>query len=214
MRNRFANPNCAGKGSYESRIEATSSSAWSVSLVAIASASGQAEQKQQMAEDVFKNVQVLKGISVNEFMGTMGFFSASLGLNCVDCHISESSGDWARYADDSALKRTTRRMIPMVNNLNKSEPSGRRAVTCYTCHRDTGHPKGVPSLAEQYGTPPPDDPNEIEILGQAPATSSANLVLDKYLQAIGGAQSAGEASPVLSPKGLTRDMIQISRKSR
>src|SRR5580704_3721886 len=157
----------------------------SLCLLGIASASGQAEQK---AEEVFKNVQVLKGISVNEFMGTMGFFSASLGLNCVDCHISESSGDWGRYADDTALKRTTRRMILMVNNLNKSEFGGRRAVTCYTCHRYTGHPKGVPSLAEQYGTPPPDDPNEIEILGQAPATPTANQVLDKYLQALGGAQ--------------------------
>jgi photosynthetic reaction center cytochrome c subunit len=157
----------------------------SLCLLGIASASGQTEQK---AEEVFKNVQVLKGISVNEFMGTMGFFSASLGLNCVDCHISESSGDWGRYADDTALKRTTRRMILMVNNLNKSEFGGRRAVTCYTCHRYTGHPKGVPSLAEQYGTPPPDDPNEIEILGQAPATPTANQVLDKYLQALGGAQ--------------------------
>jgi len=159
-----------------------------VCTLGIALASGQTEQKQQMAEDVFKNVQVLKGISVNEFMGTMGFFAASLGLNCTDCHISESSGDWGKYADDTALKRTTRRMILMVNNLNKGEFGGRRAVTCYSCHRGTGHPKGVPSLAEQYGTPSPDDPNEIEILGQAAATPLANQVLDKYLQALGGAQ--------------------------
>jgi len=39
-----------------------------------------------MAETVFKNVQVLKGIPVNEFMGTMGIFSASLGMSCEDCH--------------------------------------------------------------------------------------------------------------------------------
>jgi photosynthetic reaction center cytochrome c subunit len=161
----------------------------SVCLLAIASASAQVEQKPPMAEDAFKNVQALKGISVAEFMGTMGFFSASLGLNCTDCHISESSGDWGRYADDTALKRTTRRMILMVNNLNKGEFGGRRAVTCYSCHRGAGFPKGVPSLAEQYGTPPPDDPNEVEILGQAPATPTANQVLDRYLQALGGAQS-------------------------
>jgi len=30
-----------------------------------------------MAEDVFKNIQVLKGIPVNQFMDTMGFFSAA-----------------------------------------------------------------------------------------------------------------------------------------
>ena len=36
-----------------------------------------------MAEEVFKNIQVLKGIPVDEFMGTMGFFSAALGMNCT-----------------------------------------------------------------------------------------------------------------------------------
>ena len=39
------------------------------------------EQKVQMAEDVFTNVQLLKGIPVKEFMGTMGFFSAATGMN-------------------------------------------------------------------------------------------------------------------------------------
>jgi hypothetical protein len=33
-----------------------------------------------MAEDVLKNVQVLKGIPLDEFMGTMGFFAAALDL--------------------------------------------------------------------------------------------------------------------------------------
>jgi hypothetical protein len=40
-----------------------------------------------MAEDVFKNIQVLKGIPANQFMDTMGFFSAALGLNCTGCHV-------------------------------------------------------------------------------------------------------------------------------
>src|SRR6266700_4060607 len=91
-----------------------------VLCVGLASAQVGANQKPQMAEDVFKNVQVLKGISVDEFMATMGFFAASLSLNCTDCHISESSGEWARYADDTALKRVTRRMVLMVNTLNKT----------------------------------------------------------------------------------------------
>ena len=141
-----------------------------------------------MAEEVFKNIQVFKGISANELMETMGFFAASLGLNCTDCHVSESSGNWARYADDTTLKRTTRMMISMVNNLNKSSFGGRRAVTCYSCHRGTGHPKVIPNLAEQYSTPPPDDPNEMEILGQAPGAPSVDSILDKYIQAIGGPQ--------------------------
>src|ERR1700746_4097879 len=71
------------------------------------------DQKPQMSEDAFKNVQVLRGIPVNEFMGTMGFFSAALSMNCTDCHVNESAGDWKRYADDTPLKQTARRMVLM-----------------------------------------------------------------------------------------------------
>ena len=61
--------------------------------VAVALASGQSgpADKPAVAEEVFKNVQVLKGISVNEFMGTMGVFSAALGMSCEDCHAADDS---------------------------------------------------------------------------------------------------------------------------
>src|SRR5262245_19945283 len=75
----------------------------------------------QMAEEVFRNVQLLKGIPVDQFMGTMGLFSASTGLNCTDCHVDESGGNWAKYADDNALKLTTRRMIRMVTAIRSEE---------------------------------------------------------------------------------------------
>ena len=144
-----------------------------------------------MAEDVFKNVQVLKGIPVDEFMGTMGFFSASLGLNCTDCHVDESGGNWAKYADDNALKRTARRMMQMVSALNRSSFGGRQVVTCNTCHRGTRRPNVMPSLALLYGTPPPDEPGEP--FAQAPGQPAADQVLDKYLQALGGAQRLASA---------------------
>lgn len=144
--------------------------------------------KPLMAEDVFKNVQVLKGITVNEFMDTMGFFAASLSLNCIDCHISESSGDWSRYADDTGLKRMSRTMVLMVNALNKANFGGQRTVSCYTCHRGMGHTVVIPSLAVQYGPPPALDPNAVEIPADAPATPSAEQILDRYIQAVGGNQ--------------------------
>ena len=91
-------------------------------LLAVVLASGQAvqEAKPQMAEEVFKNVTVLKGIPVDEFMDTMGMFSASTNMNCTDCHTSDSGTSWAKFADDTALKRTARRMVLMVNALNKA----------------------------------------------------------------------------------------------
>ena len=156
-------------------------------LAGVGFASGQPVPKPLMAEDVFKNVQVLKGIPVNQFMETMSFFSASLGYNCTNCHVADSLGNWEKYAEDVPAKRVARVMVVMVNTINKSNFGGRAAVSCYSCHRGSGHPKIIPSLAEQYGTPPPEDPNEIEIADQAPAGASADQILDQYIQAVGGA---------------------------
>lgn len=157
-----------------------------------ASARGQAE-KPQMAEDAFKNIQVLRGISVDQFLGTMGFFAASLSLNCTDCHTAESGGSWARYADDTPLKNTARRMVVMMNAINKADFGGERKVTCYTCHRGSQRPEISPSLAEQYGSPAPEDPDKVEILNpNEPNQPSADQTLDKYLQALGGAQQVAK----------------------
>ena len=49
-----------------------------LSVMATAAVSVLRAQRPPVAEDVFKNVQVLKGIPVNQFMETMGVFSASL----------------------------------------------------------------------------------------------------------------------------------------
>ena len=161
-----------------------------VCWVSAAPAGGQAApEKPLMAEDVFKNVQVLKGISVAEFMDTMGFFSSSLGLNCTGCHTAESLGSWEKYADDALpRKRMTRVMVQMVNAINQNNFGGRRAVTCVSCHRGSTSPRVIPSLAEQYATAPAEDPNDIEIPRQAAPGPSADEILDKYIQAAGGAE--------------------------
>jgi hypothetical protein len=139
----------------------------------------------QLAEQRFKNVQLLKGISVQEFMETMGFIAAATNMTCTVCHGDASAGNWDRYADDPPLKRTARKMMLMVDTINKTNFGGVRRVTCYTCHRNAAVPKVTPTLAEQYASPPPEDD---DILRQAPGAPSPGQVLDKYLQAIGGAQ--------------------------
>ena len=165
-----------------------------------ASASGQtAPAKQLMSEQAFKNVTVLKGIPVDEFMATMGFISASTNYNCTDCHVeARVEGDWSAYAEETPRKATARRMILMVQAINTTNFGGARVVTCYTCHRNIqGAPKITPSLAEQYGEPPPVDPNEVEITRQAPGAPSADQIFDKYLQAVGGAQKAAAITTIV-----------------
>jgi outer membrane lipoprotein-sorting protein len=107
-------------------------------------------------------------------------------MNCSECHNTGSAAD---YAVDTPRKQTARKMILMVNGLNKANFGGKREVTCYSCHRSDARPKVTPSLAEQYGTPPPDDPNELEIAeAPNPTAPSADQILNKYIQALGGAQ--------------------------
>src|SRR6058998_2822962 len=137
-----------------------------------------------MAEEVFTNVQVLRGIPVDEFMDTMGMLAASLSLNCIDCHVAESVDKWERFADETPLKQTARTMVQMVNAINKQNFKGVRSVSCYTCHRGDLRPKVVPSLVVQYSAPV-EDPNEVEIPPNA--KGSPDEVFNKYVQAIGGA---------------------------
>ena len=166
-----------------------------------------------MAEDVFTNVQVLKGIPVNEFMQTMGMFAASLALNCSDCHSAEALSDWSRYADDVPRKRTARRMILMVNAINKANFGGGNVVTCYTCHHNSVIPKSIPSLAEQYTTPPAPDPNDVEIIPQAPSPGpSSDQILDRYIQAAGGADKLAALTSYTAKgtyQGFDTDMTAV-----
>jgi hypothetical protein len=175
--------------------------------------SANAQQKPLMAEDVFKNVQLLKGIPVKEFMNTMGFFSAATNLNCVDCH-SPQSEDLAGYAIDTPLKQTTRKMITMVDTLNKANFGGQRRVTCYTCHRATDRPEAIPSLMDQYGVPV-DDPDRVEIVRGASAQSVKQVppdqILDKYFQAIGGQAALAKITSFVA-KGTYEGFETLSEK--
>src|SRR4029453_17658838 len=70
-----------------------------------------AGQRAQTSEEAFKNIQVLKGIPVDEFMGAMGLFSAALSMCCLECHAPD-------YAADTPRKVTARKMAQMVNTIN------------------------------------------------------------------------------------------------
>src|SRR5262245_15849452 len=154
---------------------------------------------QLMSEQAFKNVTVLKGIPVDEFMNTMGFISAATNYNCIDCHVEpRKEGDWSVYAQDTPRKETARQMIQMVQTINQTNFKGVRVITCYTCHRGLqGAPKITPRLAEQYGEPPDPDPNEVEITRQTTGAPTADQVFDKYLQAVGGAQKAAALTSIV-----------------
>ncbi len=184
-------------GANDVRPQATRSGVVAACLLMAAIANGQ--EKSTVSEQTFKNVRVLKGIPVDQFMATMGFFSASLGETCTDCHSAESGGSWDKYADDNPRKETARRMIGMMNAINKTYFGGRREITCYSCHRGVERPDVTPSLADLYGPPPSKEPDELR--EPAGKNATADQILDKYIQAIGGAERVAKLTS-FAAKGI------------
>ena len=153
----------------------------------VAFAQAVAAPKPQMSEQAFKNIQVLKGIPVDEFMGTMGLFSGALSVCCGDCHTGAGT-DNPKWEDDPPRKKVARRMVTMVNTINKENFNGRQVVTCWTCHRGTQSPSQTPSIDAIYSTPVFAPPDILPAANPATAgTPPADKILDNYITALGGA---------------------------
>ena len=138
-----------------------------VCVLSLVSAAGQGPQ---LSDNVFKNVQVLKGIPVDEFMDTMGMFASSLGYDCTSCHASGISANRELFAVATPAIQKARTMVVMMNAINRTNFGGEPRVSCFTCHRGHYRPEIVPSLALQYGELI-DDPNSIVILPDRQASA-------------------------------------------
>jgi hypothetical protein len=156
----------------------------------------QSQERPLLSDQVFKNVQALKGIPVDEFLGTMGIMAAALQFDCSDCHVNAGTAnvDWAA---DTPRKIMARRMVNMVAAINQNNFGGRQLVTCWTCHRNRDKPLVTPTMATIYGTPTvePDD-----VVTQFPGLDPPDMVLDRYIQASGGAQRLAALTSI-SAKG-------------
>src|SRR5271169_2541692 len=139
------------------------------------------------AEEQFKNIQVLKGVPAEQIFPTMQFITASLGVECEFCHVQG-----AFEKDDKKTKQTARKMMEMMFAINKDNFDGHRAVTCNSCHRGSAEPQAIPAVMTE-------EPKEA-MGGSKPAEAKENAgppadqLLDKYLQAVGGAAAIGKVS--------------------
>ena len=97
-----------------------------------------AGKETQPAEQVFKNIQIFKGVPAGRFLRIMELgYSRSLGVNCTHCHVA---GQWDK--DDQAPKPIAREMAKMSQTINndllkniKNLKGPNPIVNCTTCHR-------------------------------------------------------------------------------
>jgi photosynthetic reaction center cytochrome c subunit len=137
-----------------------------------------------MSEQVFENVQVLKGIPADQFLDTMGMFASALLFDCVSCHAQEIISDPKAFSIATPRINRARQMIVMMNTINKQYFGGQPRVTCFTCHAGGNRPKTEPNLDLQYGEPV-DDPYSMHFFPSLYAPS-VDEVFAKYLKWVGG----------------------------
>src|SRR5712675_2029571 len=86
------------------------------------------------AAEVNKNIQVLKTLPAVDLFPAMQFIAASLGVSCEYCHVTDNTGRWPMEKDDKAPKLVARRMLTMVQEINKTHFNGQNRITCASCH--------------------------------------------------------------------------------
>jgi hypothetical protein len=157
-----------------------------VALVNRAAAQASQAAASKTAGETFKNVNTstLKGLTVADFLQAMGVISADLGLDCADCHPGAGS-DKVDWVFDTPRKKMARRMIEMLAVINKTNFGGAQFVTCFTCHHGRLRPTTTIALDALYGPPNEEKEDSIAPVSDGP---NANQILDKYIQALGGAQ--------------------------
>ena len=141
------------------------------------------------AEEQFKNIQVLKGIPAEQLVPTMEFITASLGVQCDFCHVQG-----AFDKDDKKTKATARKMMEMMFAINADNFDRHRDVTCYTCHRGSTIPVAIPVVMTEQVKMGMGAPMKAEGEAKDSAGPSGAQLLDKYLQAAGGAAAIGNVS--------------------
>ena len=95
------------------------------------------------AEEVFKNIQMLKGMPAGRLLRVMELgYARSLGVNCTHCHVADA---WEK--EDKPTKQIAREMNAMVGVINndqlkkiKNLKGPNSIINCTTCHRGQTKP--------------------------------------------------------------------------
>jgi hypothetical protein len=103
------------------------------------------EEEKKPAQEVFKNIQSLKGLPAGRLPLVMNFFSQSLGVKCTHCHVQDQ---WAK--DDVEAKQTARKMLSMVTDVIHKYYGKGGPISCSGCHQGKVKPEnGLEAAAQQ-----------------------------------------------------------------
>ncbi len=136
---------------------------------------GETQTVVETAGQKFKNIKVLNDMPADQMGQVMNIMSASLGVDCKMCHVSNDK-DFEKDGIDH--KDIARKMIKMTWEINKTFFEGKPEVSCNTCHVGHERPVALPSLLPP---PPP-----VERPKQPAVKPTVDEILAKYETALGG----------------------------
>ncbi len=140
------------------------------------------------AGQFFKNVKVLKNIPADRLLPTMHFIEAGVGMNCGNCHVRDREKGWQFDKDDKPEKRKARKMIEMMEAINKNSFKGHQEVTCFTCHRGQPDPQKVPAVQTLVSmqTSKEKEKSDDEVIKVPNRLNTAGEIINNYISRIGG----------------------------
>ena len=138
----------------------------------------QTAPRDKSAEEVYKNIQVFRGLPSSQLLQAMFFMEGALGVGCTNCHVNFREFE----RDDNPNKQIARKMIQMVRELNQNKFGGERAINCNTCHR--GSPKPIAPLA--FAAIKNSSEKKAAASSTGPSLSTADEVFQRYVAATGG----------------------------
>jgi photosynthetic reaction center cytochrome c subunit len=173
------------------------------------------------ATEVYKNVQVLTDLSVDQFNTLMAAMTTWVApqQGCAYCHNVENLADDSVYA-----KKVARRMIQMTRHINQDwKPHVQTTgVVCYTCHRGNPVPTNVwyenpvwphagVFAATNYGFGHPNAANGSTDLLQDPYTPYLEKDDNIRVQATSALPATGMGSSIQTTEDTYSLMMSISK---
>ncbi len=168
---------------------------------------GEMQTKTETAGQKFKNIKVLNDMPADQLGKVMNLFSASLGVNCNFCHVSNDA-DFEK--DGKEEKETAREMIKMTFELNKNHFDNRPEISCNTCHQGHSHPQSAINLNLVITEERPKQPEK---------KPTVEEILAKYETALGGKANLAKVTSRqikaqrIEPDGKTFEAEEVLQKS-
>ena len=103
-----------------------------------------------LAEEVYNNIELLKGKPATAVLPMMLAMRNLLGVDCTYCHAPHN---WP--SDEKKAKPETRMMFHLTEFINNDLFAGKERVNCWTCHRGQSVPAQPGADQPRPAQPPP-----------------------------------------------------------